>query len=254
MNNRNIVLKNKLSWIAEQIISNFPNRKFKGIIKEYHRVAKIDDPKPEDLSGLMQAIQRVVGYGGQYKDFILTLFAVWDGAATVSDSASDIGVSPSQWSQLIIVQNKIREFNRRHNIILNSDTFRNNLSKIERDKILNDHKQLIESSKPLLLRLLSLTSGDINPELNADLDDLLEDLSVGKRIQRRIKRGWYNALARRCLHDIDVDPLNIFGSKATHILLNMRKVDFCEIGELKIGNKIYRINEDDTLFVRDCKI
>jgi hypothetical protein len=76
MNNRNIVLKNKLSWIAEQIISNFPNRKFKGIIKEYHRVAKIDDPKPEDLSGLMQAIQRVVGYGGQYKDFILTLFAV----------------------------------------------------------------------------------------------------------------------------------------------------------------------------------
>lgn len=254
INKRNIVQRNKLLWVSEQIIWNFPNRKFKGIIKEQNRVKQINDPRAEDLSGLMQAIQRVIGYGGQYKNFILTLFAVWDGAATVSDSAADIGVTPSQWSQVITIQGEIREINRRHNILISSDSFKNNMSKVERSTILYEHKALIERTKPLLLRLLTLNSSDLNPELNADLDDLFEDLGIGTRVQRRVKRGWYNALARRCLKDIDVDPLNVFGSEATYIINNMKKVDFHEIGELKIGNKVYRIKEDNTLFTGDSKI
>lgn len=88
-----------------------------------------------------------------------------------------------------MIQGNIREINRKHNIVLNSDDFKNNMSKVERNKVLDEHKRLIECTKPLLLRLLTLNHNDLNPELNADLDDLFEDLGVGKRIQRRVKRG-----------------------------------------------------------------
>jgi hypothetical protein len=138
--------------------------------------------------------------------------------------------------------------------VLNSDDFKNNMTRTDRELVIIQHHQLIQSKKSLLLRLLTLNSTELNPEFNADLDDLFEDLSVGKRVQRRIRRGWYNALARRCLQDIDVDPLNVFGDDASQIINNMHKVSFSEIGELRVGNKIYRIRDDDTLGYEEPKL
>lgn len=103
---------------------------------------------------------------------------------------------------------------------------------------------MIADRKSLLLKLMSLNSGDLNPELNADIDDFLVDNDCSKRVSRRIKRGYYNALARECLKGIEVDPLNVFGEKASHVIYNMSKVSFSEIGEFKIGNKIFRVREN----------
>lgn len=106
---------------------------------------------------------------------------------------------------------------------------------------------------PLLLSLMTLNSSYINPEINADLDDLLEDNNCGKRLSRRLKRGYYNALARECLRTYKADPLEIYGKDADVVMSNISKVPFSTIGELKIGDKIYRISEDETVNIKDSK-
>jgi hypothetical protein len=94
---------------------------------------------------------------------------------------------------------------------------------------------------------MTLNSTDINPEINADFDDLIESNVVGKRLTRRLKRAYYNALARKCIKELSVDPLKVFGVEADRIIYNMSKADFSEIGEIKLGNKIYRVTEYDQI-------
>lgn len=115
------------------------------------------------------------------------------------------------------------------------------------------HRDKIKSMTPLLLSLMTLNSSFLNPEINADLDDFLEDNDCGKRLSRRLKRSYYNALARECLRTLEGDPLKIYGKDSSIIMSNISKVPFATIGELKIGNKIYRINDNETVKVRDSK-
>lgn len=101
--------------------------------------------------------------------------------------------------------------------------------------------------KPLLLILMTLNNSYLNPEINADLDDFLVENNCGQRLSRRIKRGYYNAFSKGCLNDTNVDPLKVFGADARNIIFNAKKVPFDAIGEIKIGNKIYRINTDNSI-------
>lgn len=253
VNDKDSVRGNKLYWIICAIISKFPKRKFKGLNKYLSQFETMEDRSDFDLDGATQAIQRVVRYGGVYEDYITSLYAVWDGAATISDAAADIGITPSQWTQIIVAQGEIRELNRVHNGIINSDNFKYKTSRAEREEILEAHKNLLHNTKSLLLRLMTLSSIDINPEINADLDDYLEEIEAGKRLCRRLKRGFYNALARECIRTLKEDPLKIYGNEANHIIYNMKKVSFSSIGEIKIGNKVYRVT-DYSVITDDAKL
>lgn len=77
-------------------MEKFPNRNFKGIHKQVVKFKDDCEFGEVELTALMEAIQRVVRYGGEYENFILGLFAIWDGSASISDSAADIGVTPDQ--------------------------------------------------------------------------------------------------------------------------------------------------------------
>jgi len=101
---------------------------------------------------------------------------------------------------------------------------------------------------------MTLTASDINPELNADIDDFLVENECGKRLSRRIKRAYFNALARDYLKISEVDPLKVFGSESDNILKNMKKVNFSSIGQLKIGDKIYHINANDSVITEEAKL
>lgn len=253
-NDRNAVRRNKLRWIVTNVMEKFPNRKFKGLHKSLKILNSDCALTDGDFSVVMGSIQRVIGYGGVYEDFIMSLFAVWDGAASVSDAAADIGITPEQWSSIIIVQGKIRDVNRAHNLVLNSHKFKYELSRSGREAIILEHKAKIKSMQPLLLLLMTLNHSNLNPEINADLDDFIEENNCGKRLCRRLKRAYYNALARECLKNLEIDPLNTFGSASDDIVYNIKKVPFSAIGELKIGDKIYRINENQEIGTKDSKI
>lgn len=253
VNDKNSVRGNKLHWIICAILSKFPKRKFKGLNKYISQFEELEDWSLIDLDGVTQAIQRVVRYGGVYEDYITTLYAIWDGAATISDAAADIGINPDQWTQIIVAQGEIREINRVHNGVINSNHFKNETSKSAREEILDAHKRRLHNAKSLLLRLMTLNSIDLNPEINGDLDDFLEDISAGKRLCRRFKRAFYNALARECLRTLKEDPLKIYGNDANHIIYNMKKVCFSSIGEIKVGNKVYRVT-DHSVITEDAKL
>lgn len=154
---------------------------------------------------------------------------------------------------MIVAQGELRELNRIHNGVINSDDFKYKTSKWDREIILNAHKKRVQNAKCLLLRLMTLSSTDLNPEINADLDDYLEDISAGKRLCRRLKRGFYNALARECIRTLKEDPLKVFGNDANHIIYNMKKVSFSSIGEIKIGNKVYRVT-DHSVITEDAQL
>lgn len=247
INNRNAVKRNKLHWICWHVIERFPNRKFRGLHKCLETLNKRTEVDDSQFSVIMQYIQKVVRFGGSYEEYILSLFSIWDGAATISDAAADIGIKPSQWTQVVTIQGQIRKLNQAHNEVLNSERFRRLSTRVEREAIVSKHAKAIEDIKPLLLKLMTLKASNINPEYNADLDDFIEENEVGKRLARRIKRGYFNALARECLRSMEGDPLKIFGKEADSILHNMAKVKFSSIGEIKIGNKIHRINVDDVV-------
>jgi hypothetical protein len=94
----------------------------------------------------------------------------------------------------------------------------------------------------------------INPEINADLDDLIESHDLGKRVARGLKRSYFNALARKCLRELQVDPLKVFGEEAENIIANMKKVAFSDIGELKVGNKLYRVGNGGEVAVSGTRL
>jgi hypothetical protein len=101
---------------------------------------------------------------------------------------------------------------------------------------------------------MTLNSSCINSEINGDVDELLESNRVGKRLGRRIKRNYYNSLAKNCLNNLKKDPLNIFGPEAKDIMLNIEKVPFSSVGEIKIGTKTYTINEHNSVVSTDSKL
>jgi hypothetical protein len=144
--------------------------------------------------------------------------------------------------------------NQKHNKLLNSDNFKFGLGKRERDLRIAAHSNELHRIKPLLLRLMTLTSSDINPELNADLDDFLSENECGKRLSRRIRRAYFNALSRNYLKICEVNPLKIFGSEADVVLKSIKKVSFSSIGQLKIGDKIYQINANDSVIAEEANL
>lgn len=68
----------------------------------------------------------------------------------------------------------IKKLNSAHSEVVQSERFKLNLSKIEREKVLSEHKAVIEKKKSLLTRLLLLSGNDLNADVNADIDDVLE--------------------------------------------------------------------------------
>jgi len=58
------------------VLARFPNRKFVALNKWKNILESTDDYTNLDIEGAMHGVQRVVGYGGPYKDFIMTLFAI----------------------------------------------------------------------------------------------------------------------------------------------------------------------------------
>jgi len=123
-----------------------------------------------------------------------------------------------------MAQGRIRALNQKHNNTLNSDEFKYHKTRAERDEITRVHRIRIEGEKSLILMLLSLNADMIDPEINADIDDFLVRNNAGKRLSRRLRRAYYNAMARECLNSIDVDPLRTFGSDSKTILKGMKSV------------------------------
>jgi len=138
--------------------------------------------------------------------------------------------------------------------MLNSLEFKNKKTREERLSIIEEHEIQVSEKRSLLLKLLCLNSSDINPEINADIDDWFEEHEFSKRVCRRLRRSYYNALARECLSTIKVDPLMTFGNDSTKIIFNMEKLPFESIGEVKIGNKIYRVRGDLDVDISESKL
>lgn len=149
------------------------------------------------------------------------------------------------------MQGKIRKINQAHNLVLNSDKFRFDTNRRDRNLIVSNHKESVENMKPLLLKLITLNANYLNSEINADVDDFLESNDVGKRVSRRFRRGYYNALAKNYLTNCTIDPLRVCGAEANHVLKNLEKVDFSRIGEIKVGNKIFRVSPEDDVVMDD---
>jgi len=109
----------------------------------------------------------------------------------------------------------VKKLNAHHSEVVKSKNFQLGLSRLEREKILEEHKHNLFTKKSLLTRLLLLSSSDLNADLNADIDDVLDSWDMGKRLNRRLRKAYYIGLAKVFLKDFKENPLEVFGSAAT---------------------------------------
>jgi len=69
----------------------------------------------------------------------------------------------------------IKKTNLAHAELIKSNTYALHMSRVERQAVLDRHKNLIKSKRSLLGRLLVLSNSDLNADLNGDIDDQLEE-------------------------------------------------------------------------------
>jgi len=70
---------------------------------------------------------------------------------------------------------EIKKINLEHSDLVKSSEFSLHMSKVQRQLVLTKHKELVKSKRSLLGRLLVLNNNDLNADLNADIDDALEE-------------------------------------------------------------------------------
>jgi hypothetical protein len=118
----------------------------------------------------------------------------------------------------------VKKMNAEHSEVVKSERFQRHMSKCERENLLANHKEAIVKEKSLLTRLLLLSNNDLNADVNADIDDVLETWGFGKRLSRRLRKAYFAALARNYLENYKEDPLKIFGGDATTELLKISSI------------------------------
>jgi len=253
VNDRDAVLRNKLLWIVDCLKTRFPQRKMVGV-KKAEKILYAEQYSREDLDRAARLIQKVRSWGGAYAMYMDTLYGAWDDAASVSDSAADIGLTGEQWSRVMFEMQKIKKLNSEHSEVVKGQLFKIHSSRHDREKIIDTHKQTILQCKSLLSRLLTLSGNDLNADVNADVDDTLEGWDVGKRLSRRLRKAYYICLAKEFLKGFTGDPLDVFGEEATNHLLGIKSVSWSNITRFRVGNKYYEVSKSEEVVSKEAKL
>jgi len=154
----------------------------------------------------------------------------------------------------MIEMSVIKKHNLNHSEKVKSEEFQRRMSKDERDEYLKQHVTKINNLKSLLGRLLVLSGKDLNADVNADIDDVLEIWDIGKRLTRRLRKAYYVALAKRYLKEFKDDPLKLFGNEADKELKKIRTIDWAEVKRFRVGNKYYAVNNNNEVVTKEAKL